>query len=121
METYRYSSYCEYKLHTGKIIKESLERFKDINNLYIERVLESRKIEKNFIDYKEDKEYMNKEAVIEAFIAKNKIEKKEIGLEKKYLMEIAKELKDKCGITHKEIAKEFGVNRIKITRLINQK
>ena len=89
------------------IIKENFEKFKDINNLYIEKVLESRKIEENFIDYKENKEYMNKEEIIETFIEKNKIEKKEIGIEKKYLKEIAKKLKDKCGITHKEIAEEF--------------
>ena len=38
-----------------------------------------------------------------------------------YNNDIAVILNKECGLTHQEIANEFGVSRIKITRLINKK
>ena len=65
--------------------------------------------------------YLNKEEVIEKFTLKNGIEKREIENNEKYLKEISQELNNFYGMTHQEIAKEFGAKRIKITRLINKK
>ena len=58
---------------------------------------------------------------IEKFLIDRKIRKQEVKLNLEYLKNIASELNIKCGMTHQEIANEFGVNRIKITRLINKK
>ena len=65
--------------------------------------------------------YLNKEEVMEKFTLKNGIEKREIENNEKYLKEISQELNNFYGMTHQEIAKEFGAKRIKITRLINKK
>ena len=48
-----------------------------------------------------------------------RINKDEIKNNKGYLKKIAIMLNQRCGLTHKEIANEFGVSRPKITRLIN--
>lgn len=119
LEKYEYSSYFEYRFNEGNIIKESSKRFMDINSMFIDNIFEHREIDYSYIDYIEDIEFLNKSEVIEKYINKNKINQNEIALNKEYLKEIAKKLNKECGLTHQEIADEFGVNRLRITRLIN--
>lgn len=119
MEEYEYSSYYEYKFHKGQIIKKSLEIFTDINSIFINNIFETKEIDYTYIDYNEDKEILDKEIIIKDFLTKNNTEKNEVKNNSEKLKIIAKELNNKCGMTQQEIADEFGVNRIKITRLIN--
>ena len=121
MEQYKYSSYYEYKFHKEKIIKKSLERFKDVTLLYIDSIFTQKEIDYTYMDYEEDKEILSKEEIIEKFLKNKNIKKNEIKTNSEYLHSIAIELNKKCRLTHQEIANEFGVNRMKITRLINKK
>lgn len=119
MEEYKYLSYREYLYNTGKIIRTSKQKFKEINNLFINEINEINEDEYNYMDYEEIKELLDKKEIIEEYLDKNKIDKLKIKLDSEKLKEISKKLNEKCGMTHQEIADEFGVNRIKITRLIN--
>ena len=120
MEQYKYSSYYEYKFSKGKIIKKSLERFKEINMLYMDNIFEEKEIDYTYLDYEDNKDILNKEEVIENFLKSKNMEKNKIKMDSTFLQEIANELNKKCGLTHKEIANEFGVSRVKITRLIKK-
>ena len=121
VEHYKYSSYCEYKYGLEGLIKESLERFPDINCLYIDNIFEHKEIDYSYMDYEEDKVFMNKKDVIMNYLISKRINKNKIKENENYLREISIDLNKKCGTTHREIANEFGVSRTKITRLINKR
>ena len=69
--------------------------------------------------YEEEKEFLDKVQVIEEYLRKNKIGRTQIKLNKKYLKEVVIKLKEECNLTHQEIADEVGINRVKVTRIIN--
>lgn len=67
----------------------------------------------------EEKEFINADLVIEEFIKANDIRYEEIVKNKLYFKELSSKLNQDSGLTHCEIAKIFGVSRVKITRIIN--
>ena len=120
-DQYKYSSYYEYKFKHEGIINDSLKRFIEINYLYIGEIFENKEIKYNYMDYEDEIDFLDKEDVITEFLTSKGIKKYEIKENSNYLKEIAVNLNKKCGITHKEIADEFGVSRTRITKLINKK
>lgn len=121
LDEYKYSSYYEYKFENGEVIKECKARFKEINSLFINRIYEEMEIDYTYMDYEEDKEYMDSNEVLKNFIDAKKIKIDEIKLSEAYLEEISKKLYYECGVSQKEIAKELKTNKTKISRLINRK
>lgn len=119
LEEYKYSSYYEYRFNVGKIIKESKKRFQEINDMFMDEIFKQQDIDYSYMDYEEEVEYENKIDILENFIKENKIGMDEIIQSKECLKIISKKLSEKCGMTHQEIADEFGINRLRITRLIN--
>lgn len=117
---YKFSSCYEYETGKGKIINRSKEIFPEINIIYNINIQEQ-EYKHSFIDYEEDKEVLDKYQVIEEYEKKNKISKEEIKLDNKYLKEIVIKLRKECNLTHQEIADEIGINRVKVTRIINEK
>ena len=117
---YKFSSCYEYETGKGKIINKSKDIFPEIN-IICDFNTNEKGIKHDFIDYKEDRDYLNKKQVIEEYLRSNKIRKDEIKLNKKHLKEVVKNLKEECNLTHQEIANEIGINRVKVTRIINEK
>lgn len=118
-EEYKYSSFNEYKTGKGKIIEMGKSIFPEINIVYNVNIND---IGSNygFIDYQEEKEVLDKVQVIKEYIKKKNIRKEDIKLNKGYLKELAIELREKCNLTHQEIADEIGISRVKVTRIINE-
>ena len=116
---FEYSSYNEYKTNKGKIIKTSRNIFPEIEILYKEQV-EDIERKYSFIDYEEEKEYKDKQEVISKYIKENKIRKEEIKNNKEKLKEIIIKLREECKITHQEIAEEMGIERTRVTKIINR-
>lgn len=119
-EQYKFSSYREYTTNSGKIIKESKNIFPEINALFINNI---NNLNNNchFIDYQEDKEFLDKEIVMKKFLKENSLKKDDIKNNIKYLKQIILKLKTECNLTHQEIANEFNISRIRVTRIINGK
>lgn len=117
---YIFSSYNEYKTGIGKIINSSKFIFPEINIIY-DIDTNEKEGRYGFIDYQEDRTFLDKMQVIEEYMRKNNIKKEEIKLNKKYLKEIVIKLKEECNLTHQEIANEMGINRVKVTRIISEK
>ena len=74
----------------------------------------------SFIDYEEEREYKDKQEVISEYIKENKIKREKIKNNKEKLKEIIIKLREECKITHKEIAEEIGIERTKVTKIINR-
>lgn len=74
-------------------IKESKNIFPEINKIYAEQTAKTEKTYK-FIDYYEEREYQDKEHIMEIYIKEREIEKENIKLNKKYLKEIIIKLKE---------------------------
>ena len=106
--------------------RNSLYCYKDTNILINKlNIMDAKKLEDierkySFIDYEEEKEYKDKQEVIQMYIKENKIKKEEIKNNKERLKEIIIKLKEECKITHQEIAEEIGIERTKVTRIINK-
>ena len=60
-------------------------------------------------------------AYIEEYINNNRIKREDIIFDKENFRKLSIDLNKKCGLTHQEIANEFSVNRLKVTRMINSK
>ncbi len=120
-QQYKYSSYYEYKLNKGKIIPISKRKFSEINMLFIDHIYEQTEIDCNFMDYIEEKDFIDKKTVIEEYINNNRIKREDIIFDKEIFRKLSIDLNKKCGLTHQEIANEFSVNRLKVTRMINSK
>ena len=116
-EEYHFSSANEYRTERG-IIKESKNIFPEINTLYNKKINETKRNYK-FVDYYEEKEYLDKIHVIEKYIKEKGIDKENLKENKKYLEEIIVKLRKECNLTHQEIANELGISRVKVTRTIN--
>lgn len=113
---YKYSSCREYETGKGKIINRSKDIFPEINIIYNFNEKEGKK--HNFMDYEEDKDFVDKLQVIEEYVRKNKISIAEIKHNRKYLKELVIKLKEESNLTHQEIADELGINRVQVTRII---
>lgn len=117
-EGYHFSSANEYRTERG-IIKESKNIFPEINILYDKQIDEPKR-NYRFIDYYEEREYLDKIYIIEKCLKEKGIEKENINANKKYLEEIIVKLRKECNLTHQEIANELGISRVKVTRIINK-
>lgn len=118
---YYYSSYREYIYNTGKIIKLSKTIHPEINNLFISNINSENYTEYEFIDYVQDKDFLNPDKILEEFILSNSTTLEKIRENKTFLKEISLKLNKDCGLTHNEISKMFGLNRVFITRLMQNK
>lgn len=116
---YRHSSYIEYKSDADTIINISKKIFPEVNTLFINNIDTKYDNNYKFLDYVEEKEFINADLVIEEFIKANDIRYEEIVKNKLYFKELCSKLNQDSGLTHCEIAKIFGVSRVKITRIIN--
>ena len=116
---YKYSSYGEYKKDADTIINISKKIFPEINSLFINNIDIKSDNNYKFLDYVEEKEFINSDIVIEKFVKANDINYEDIVKNKSYFKELCLKLNEDSGLTHSEIAKIFGVSRVKITRIIN--
>lgn len=119
---YKYSSYNEYKKESILLNIKEIEKILNTYGITIEQILAEKFETYNFIETTnmEDKEEI-KRNILQNFLEKHNINSlNDILCNKKYLKELINIMYIEYNFTQKEIAEIFGVNRLKIHRLIHE-